>query len=115
VPAQLMGDWYLQTAAVDVAIGCSKPITGSTCRLRLNLASTTYSFAGTAPSSRGDVVVNNTEMDFFNAAQCTQQGPEGLGRYTWTLTGAVLHLSPLNQDPCGRSSYLANNNFYRTL
>jgi hypothetical protein len=115
VPDQLLGDWYLPTAAVDAAVVCDKPVTASTCRLSLNLSATKYKFAGTRPSSPGEVVVNNTEIDFFNAAQCAQQGLEGVGRYTWTFPSGVLHLAPLNNDPCGRSAYLANQSFYRTI
>jgi hypothetical protein len=114
VPAQLLGAWFLPPAAVDARIGCQEPLNAGTCSLRLNLTATKYSFAGTLPSGPGKVVVNNTEIDFFSAPQCTFQLPEGVGRYTWTLTGGVLHLTPLNDDPCGRSQYLDNESYYRT-
>jgi hypothetical protein len=111
VPAQLLGDWYLQTADVAEILGvmCTSHPTAGNCNLRLNLAPTSYSFHGTSPAGSGDVVVNNTEIDFFNA-------PCGVtvGRYTWTLTPGVLSFTPLNDDPCGRSEYLASNkSFYR--
>lgn len=75
---------------------------------------TTYQLGFTAvganPPGQGDVVVNNDEIDFFNGVQgtggttdlCGLHLPEGVGRYKWTLTGGVLHLVPLNQDPCIR-------------
>jgi hypothetical protein len=115
VPAQLLGAWFLSTASVDATIGCQAPLSAANCRLSLNLTATKYSFAGTLPSGPGEVVVNNTEIDFFNASQCDSQGPAGLGRYTWTLASGVLHLAPLNSDPCGRSTYLTNQSFYRKL
>jgi hypothetical protein len=75
---------------------------------------TKYSFAGTLPSGPGEVVVNAHEIDFFNASQCVHKLPDGIGRYTWTLAAGVLHLTPLNADPCGRSMYLTSQDFYRT-
>ena len=115
VPAQLLGDWFLTPAAVDALIGCPKPLkAGTACLLRLSLTATTYRFGGTLPPGPGDVIVNATEIDFFNAPQCDQKLPDGIGRYTWTLTGGVLHLTPLNADPCGRSEYLTSQDFYRT-
>jgi len=115
VPAQLLGVWLLPTASVNATIGCQAPLSVATCRLSLNLTGTGYSFAGTLPSGPGEVVVNNTEIDFFNASQCTSQGPAGVGRYTWNLASGGLHLAPLNSDPCGRSTYLMNETFYRKL
>ena len=115
VPSSLLGDWFLPTAGVNAAIGCRTPLSAQTCNLRFTLMATTYSFAGTAPPGPGDVVVNNSEIDFFNVAQCDLQGAAGVGRYTWTLAGTALHLSPLNNDPCGRSAYLTNQSFYRSL
>jgi hypothetical protein len=114
VPAQLLGAWFLSPAAVDSLISCPKPIVdGPACLLRLELTATTYSFVGTLPPGPGEVVVNNAEIDFFNASQCQLELPQGVGRYTWTLTAGVLHLTPLNADPCGRSEYLINQSFYR--
>ncbi|GAC1472139.1 MAG: hypothetical protein PVS3B2_08560 [Candidatus Dormibacteraceae bacterium] len=113
MPAQLVGDWFLPAAAVDALITCPKPLTLQTCNLGLSLMATSYRFHGTLPPGAADVVVNNTEMDFFNERYC-QQGPEGVGRYAWTLTGGVLRFTPLNVDPCERGAYLRNQSFYRT-
>jgi len=111
VPAQLLGSWFLSPAELNVAAGCPLPLNGKTCSLDLTLMSTTYRFQGTVGiPGPGDVVVNKHEIDFYNAP-C---GP-GVGRYGWTLTGGVLHLTPLNYDPCGRVIYLANESFSRTL
>ncbi|HXI96179.1 MAG TPA: hypothetical protein VNG04_08625, partial [Candidatus Acidoferrum sp.] len=83
------------------------------CLLRMSFTATKYSFGGTLPPGPGEVVVNAREIDFFNASQCVQKLPDGVGRYTWTLTAGTLHLTPLNADPCGRSMYLTNQDFYR--
>lgn len=117
VPAELLGKWYLPTAAVSAAAGgfCRAPVTYQTCNLRLTLDTTTYSFVGTYAPGPGDVVVNNSEVDFFNAPQCDFKGAQGVGQYRWTLTGGGLHLKALNSDPCGRGEVLTNQTFYRTL
>ena len=110
MPAQLLGAWYLPTVTVDASVGCAKPLDPRTCNLRLNLLETRYNFQGTSPSGPGDLVVNNTEIDFFNAPEC-----KDIGRYTWTLSSGVLHLTALNTDTCGRSSYLQDHSFYRSI
>jgi hypothetical protein len=114
VPAQLLGDWQLPTAALDAIVGCLKPLLAVSCHLTLTLTPTTYAFSGTYPEGGGDVVVNDTEIDFFTSATC-QLNKFFVGRYTWTLTAGVLHITPLNDDPCARHSYMANQSFYRTL
>ena len=115
VPARLLGDWFLPPATVSAIMG------SSTCRLlKLTLSPTTYRLTHTddpacGTSSSGDVTVNNTEIDFFNADVCGLKLPNGVGRYRWTLTGGVLHFTPLNQDPCPRGTYwLANRDYGRT-
>jgi hypothetical protein len=107
VPAQLLGLWILPTASVAAAIGCQAPLSVATCRLSLYFKPTSYFFAGTLPAGPGEVVVNNTEIDFVNGC--------AVGRYTWTLASGGLHLAPLSSDPCGRSTYLTNETFYRKL
>ena len=110
VPAQLLGAWFLPTAIVDASVGCVKPLNPKTCNLRLNLLETSYNFQGTHPAGPGDLVVNNNEIDFFNAREC-----KSIGRYTWTLSGGVLHFTALNTDACGRSAYLQDRSFYRSI
>jgi hypothetical protein len=101
VPAQLLGDWFLSNGYCPL--------------IKLTLAATTYHLAHYGDSSSGEVVVNNTEIDFFNAMPCGLQLPDGVGRHMWTLTGGVLHLTPLNQDPCPRGAFwLANQSYSRT-
>jgi hypothetical protein len=109
VPAQLLGDWFLPPAAVEAAVGvsCPSPQTTLNCFYELTLAPTSYrlvfrdaSFSG---AGGGDAVVNNNEIDFFNGVNCGLQLPDGVGRYTWTLTGGLLTLT-LISDPCGRPS-----------
>ena len=114
VPAQLLGDWQLPTTAVDAAVGCHKPLVAASCWLTLTLTATTYAFSGPYPEGGGNVVVNDTEMDFFTSSSCAVNATFN-GRYKWTLTSGVLHLTSLNDDPCARHSYLANQSFYRTL
>jgi hypothetical protein len=115
VPAQLLGDWFLPPAIVIAVEG------NSACRLLLQLTLTTTTYQLTHDpvcgvfSSSGDVVVNNTEMDFFSADVCGLKLPDGVGRYRWTLTGGLLNFIPLNQDPCPRgASWLANRSYSRT-
>jgi hypothetical protein len=114
VPAQLLGDWYLPPAIVIAVEG------NSACRLlQLPLTATTYQLTHDPVcgvfSSSGDVVVNNTEIDFFSADVCGLKLPDGVGRYTWALTGGLLNFVPLNQDPCPRgAAWLANRSYSRT-
>jgi hypothetical protein len=114
VPAALIGDWFLPPAIVIAVEG------KSACRLlKLTLTATTYRLTHDSAcggiASSGEVVVNNTEIDFFNADVCGLKLPNGVGRYTWTLSNAVLHFVPLNQDPCPRgAAWLANRSYSRT-
>ena len=119
VPAQLRGGWYVLPPDINAAVGytaCPLPSTPAKCSVQIVFAATTVTWPNNMgfPSCCGDVVVNNSEVDFFNDSECGIQLPNGVGRYTWTLTGNVLHFAPLNQDPCDRSAWLANKNFYRT-
>jgi hypothetical protein len=114
VPTQLLGDWLLPTAALDAVVGCPKPLLAVSCRLTLILTPTTYAFSGPYPEGGGDVVVNGSEIDFFTSTTC-ELNRFFIGRYIWTLTATVLHFTPLNDDPCSRHSYVANQSFYRTL
>jgi hypothetical protein len=101
VPARLLGDWFLSNSHCPL--------------IQLTLSATIYHLAHCGDSSSGAVVVNNTEIDFFNADLCGLQLPDGVGRYMWTLTDGVLHLTPLNQDPCPRGAYwLADQSYKRT-
>jgi hypothetical protein len=121
VPAQLRGDWLLPPAAGNAYLqssgeSCPTPLAAVTCMFKLTFTATTYYFATNAPgrtSGGGDVVVNGTEMDFFNGQACGRTLPEGVGRYTWALAGGALHFAPLNQDTCPRAPVLANQTFNR--
>ena len=112
VPTQLLGDWFLPPATV------SGIMRNDSCRLlKLTLAATTYHLTHTdnpacGTSSSGDVVVNRTEMDFFNADVCGLRLPDGVGRYTWTLTDGALHFAPRGQDPCPRGQYWFDERTY---
>jgi hypothetical protein len=117
LPAQLQGDWLLPpAAAVGVGVTCPTPLAVATCIVKLTFTATTFDFEINAlghTSGGGDAVVNGTEIDFFNAPGCGLQLPDGVGRYTWTLTGGVLHFTSINQDPCSRSPLLANQSYSR--
>lgn len=119
VPAQLLGDWYLSPAAV-LALGNSCPSNPNAvnCFAKLTFTATTYQQGFQPPHpdgpAQGDVVVNNDEIDFFNGVLCGLQLPDGVGRYTWTLTSGVLRFVPLNQDPCGRPAISYPGGWSRT-
>ena len=120
VPAQLLGGWYVLPADINAIVGymaCQLPSTPAQCSVQIVFTATTVTWPNDLgfPSCCGDVVVNGSEMDFFNDSGCGIPLPAGLGRYTWTLTGNVLHFTSLNQDPCDRFGWLANRSFYRTL
>jgi hypothetical protein len=89
--------------------------TSANCFIRLALTATTYHvYISTQLTGSGDVVVNDREIDFFNGALCGLQLPDGVGRYTWTLTAGALHLTALTPDPCGRDQDLAYHDWSRT-
>jgi hypothetical protein len=97
VPAQLLGDWFLPPSVVKDFDGNAVCVL-----LKLTLTATTYQITHTAlgacgTGASGDVVVNGSEIDFFNgsAAGCVDTG----GRYTWTLTSGLLYFT-LISDPC---------------
>jgi hypothetical protein len=111
VPASLLGDWFLPPAIVAAVEG------DSSCRLlRLTLTATNYRLthdpACGGLTSTGEVVVNKTEIDFFNADVCGLKLPDGVGRYGWTLTSGLLHFSALNPDPCPRGAAWFDNRSY---
>jgi hypothetical protein len=118
VPAQLLGDWLMPAAAAQAMGGsCPTPVTLSTCMFRLTFTATTYNWTIHAPGfsdGGGDVVVNGSEIDFFNGQACGTALPQGVGRYTWTLTGGVLRFTSLNTDICPRQPFLANQSYTRT-
>jgi hypothetical protein len=118
VPAQLIGDWSLPPSVVEGLGGaCPQPLAAATCVSQLKFTATTYFFETNAPglsNGGGNVVVNNTEIDFFNGSGCGMQLPEGVGRYTWTLTNTGLHFTALSNDPCPRSPFLANQDYHRS-
>jgi hypothetical protein len=111
VPTNLLGDWYLPPDIVVAVEG------NSSCRmLKLTLTATTYRLTHDPAcgvfASTGEVVVNKTEMDFFNADACGLKLPDGVGRYTWTLSAGLLHFAALSHDPCPRGDAWLNNRTY---
>ena len=125
VPAQLIGRWLLHTSKPDPGLALDGIING---KVQLTLTATTYRVEAVSnnPNPRnpdsGAVVVNKSEIDFFNETSgeplCHLQLPNGVGRYTWTLMGGVLHFAPVIQggyagDPCGRL-VLADQSYMRT-
>ncbi|HEY8863630.1 MAG TPA: hypothetical protein VIO37_05615 [Candidatus Dormibacteraeota bacterium] len=79
VSAELAGSWAL----------------GDFC---LRLRGYTYDFG----AGKGNVVVNGTEIEFFNGEACGKVLPDGVGRWKWAVDGNTLSLSLLAGDPCGR-------------
>lgn len=95
--------------------GCPQPLEVSTCSVRLRLTATQYSWTtnlGLDPRA-GDVVVNHREINFFNGPACGLKPPAGIGRYTWTVTGAVLRFASVGNDPCPRRAWLDNQSYSR--
>lgn len=99
LPAQLLGDWFQPPSVVKDFDGNAACVL-----LKLTLTASTYQITHTAlgacgTGGSGDVVVNNDEIDFFNALP----GPEGacsdVGRYTWKITSGVLYFTRIS-DPC---------------
>jgi hypothetical protein len=121
VPAQLLGDWFLPPAITDAILGhgptttCPQPPTAANCYYQLTLSAGLYHFyLSGVVSAEGHVVVNHNEIDFFtDSIDCGLELPDGVGRYHWTITGGVLHLT-LISDPCGRDYVLANRSWLRT-
>jgi hypothetical protein len=118
VPSQLLGDWLMSAATAEAIAGaaCPTPLAVTTCMFRLTFTSTTYNWTTNITgytSGGGDVVVNGTEMDFFNGQACSLSPPQGIGRYRWTLSGSVLHFTSLNHDVCPRAAFLANQTYSR--
>jgi hypothetical protein len=120
VPAQLLGDWFLPPAAVQsVGYRCPSPATAANCFFQMTLTATTYQqirFGGSTKQlgGHGDVVVNNSEIDFFNDGfEGCPPLPAGIGRYSWTLTNGVL-LFTLISDQCLRSSVVPLQGWSRT-
>ena len=64
----------------------------------LVLVGYTYDFG----AGSGNVVVNGSEVDFFNGAVCGKQPPDGVGRWEWAVHGNTLTMSQSGADPCGR-------------
>jgi hypothetical protein len=97
-PVQLIADWELTPFA-------SNPNNA----VDLIVNATTFSFETSGDTNFGDLVVNGTEIDFYNGDGCGLALPDGVGRYRWSLQGAALSFAPLAQDPCGmRSTHLSN-------
>ena len=103
VPSQLQGDWFFHRGDGWV---------------QLTLDGNQYTLQGYhngrfGAAANGNVVVNADEIDFFNGDQCGIPLPGGVGRYRWTLSGALLHFAALSDDPCGRTEDLADQNYQR--
>jgi hypothetical protein len=90
-PSQLSGEWIETT----VPGGLVEDLTLVGASYRLGSAS-------------GNIHVIGNHIYFFN-------GPcDGVGLYQWTIHGATLHFTLLNDDPCGRRMDLDNRSYTRT-
>ncbi|MDQ6686368.1 MAG: hypothetical protein M3Z50_01940 [Actinomycetota bacterium] len=97
----MIGAWHNGSTVADAAAD-------------LTLRANSYDLSDATGVSLGDMGVNGTEIDFFNAQPCGLTLPDGVGRYQWSIQGSVLHFIALNQDPCGRTHHLAGQSFTRT-
>lgn len=95
--------------------GCPQPLDVSTCMVRLKLTATQYSWTTNLrlDERAGDAVVNQSEIDFFNGPACGLKLPAGVGRYSWTVAGVVLHFAAVANDPCPRRAWLDNQSYSR--
>jgi hypothetical protein len=116
VPAQLLGDWYefLPTSTFNAisSYPCPPNPTAANCFFQVALTATTFhlsstALGGTQSGGQGNVVVNHSEIDFFNGI-C-----DGVGRYKWSIAGGVLRFT-LISDPCTRSEVLTDQSWSRT-
>jgi hypothetical protein len=119
VPDQLLGDWLLPAPAAYAIAGssCTPPVTVATCMFKLTFTATTYNWTTNVSgfaNGGGGAVVKGSEMDFFSGATCGIKLPDGVGRYTWTLSGGALHFTSMGSDPCPRSQFLADQTYSRT-
>jgi hypothetical protein len=69
--------------------------------LSANALTLTPTGNATTANATGNVVVNGSEIDFFERAWCGTYLPEGIGRYRWTLSGESVNFVKLAPDPCG--------------
>ena len=88
-PTELQGTWRLVSGSEELG-----PI-------RLVISERRAHVSRGGASSQGDLVVNGSEIAFFNSAVCGLMLPEGVGRYRWRVNGKMLHLEPIGKDPCG--------------
>ena len=108
VPAAMIGDWFQPRSVVKDFDGNAVCVL-----LRLTLTATTYQFTHTALQAcgvgiTGDVVVHNSEIDFFNEASPGDAGPcADVGRYTWKITSGLLYFT-LISDRCRAALRLPN-------
>ena len=120
VPLQLQGDWYMLASESQALAGtCTPPLTNTSCMFKLHLTGTTYQWftnvPGYDPGTAGNVVVNGSEIDFFNGPQCFIKLPAGVGHYRWTLDASdTLSFKELNADSCPRGPWLKDQTYVRT-
>jgi hypothetical protein len=69
---------------------------------------------GKQDAGQGNVVVSNHQIDFYNGVICGLKLPDGVGRYTWTITAGVLYFT-LISDPCARWEVYTHQGWSRTL
>jgi hypothetical protein len=87
-PAELQGQW------VDIRDTGSGGTTAGVLRFVIRPDSFVWAEA------RGELVVRGTEIYFYNGSMCGIPLPGGVGRYRWSISGGLLHFTPLAPDPC---------------
>jgi len=101
VPSVLTGDWVSPSKDNNPSDATDLILHGSRFEIQTS-----------GGLSFGMVAVNGSEIDFFNGDVCRIGLPGGVGRYHWSVQGGILHLTPLNVDPCGgRTGPLANASY----
>ena len=89
VPLELEGKWF--QGATDDHRATTMVLSG-------------YTYGLLEVGASGNVVVNGNEIFFFSGTGCGAYLPDGIGRYTWSLTAASELRIVRIEDPCGRSS-----------
>lgn len=104
VPAALVGDWFQPQSVVRDFDGNSACVL-----LRLTLTATTSQVTHTAlgicgSGGSGDVIVNQSEIDFYNGSgECA----DAVDRATWRITTGLLYFTSIS-TPC--RAFLALHN-----
>jgi hypothetical protein len=105
-PAELQGTWKL--IAID----------GKPYEAQFIIAISDRKYAVRSTDVNGDLVVNGSEIAFFNENLCirgTSGAGSRVGRYAWTLKGRTLHFDLVGSEPCGDRTGIFEDATYKRL